>query len=245
VDEFLEAALKWMSGVIPPASAPSASKAQNETEQEKAAHEQIKDYYLSIAGDTPEYPTLEDLKPLIEVVHHACQAGAYDEAWKIYWKRIRQGERRVTIYQLGAYETELALVTEFFPNGNTLQEPAVKDPTAGGSGQRKSKDGSGTRVADERGDGLLLGQGGCGRSAGRNRKAEGSRHKAVGRKHNFLHSAYCLLPSGIGSHTVNVLPFPASLCASMRPPCASTIHLQIASPKPVPPFSRERALSTR
>jgi hypothetical protein len=46
--------------------------------QEKAAHEQIKDYYLSIAGDTPEYPSLDDLKPLIEVVHHACQAGAYN-----------------------------------------------------------------------------------------------------------------------------------------------------------------------
>lgn len=40
-------------------------------------HERIKDYYLAVAGDTPTYPTLEDLAPLIEVVYHACRAGAY------------------------------------------------------------------------------------------------------------------------------------------------------------------------
>ena len=95
--------------------------------QEKAAHEQIKEYYLSIAGDTPQYPTLDDLKPLIEVVHHACQAGAHDDAFKIYWDRIRQGEKRVTIHQLGAYETELTLVQEFFPNSDTVQEPSVSE----------------------------------------------------------------------------------------------------------------------
>ena len=42
----------------------------------------IKDYYLELAGDTPHYPTLDDLAPLIEVVHHACRAGAYDEAYQ-------------------------------------------------------------------------------------------------------------------------------------------------------------------
>lgn len=95
--------------------------------QEKATHEQIKEYYLSIAGDTPKFPTLDDLKPLIEVVHHACQAGAYDEAYKIFQDHIRQGKRKVTIHQLGAYETELALDTEFFRNGDLSQEPAVSD----------------------------------------------------------------------------------------------------------------------
>jgi hypothetical protein len=43
------------------------------------AHEQIKDYYLANAGDVPRFPTLDDLAPLIEVVYHACRAGAYDE----------------------------------------------------------------------------------------------------------------------------------------------------------------------
>jgi tetratricopeptide (TPR) repeat protein len=98
--------------------------------QEKAAHEQIKDYYLSIAGDTPEYPTLDDLKPLIEVVHHSCFAGAYDEAYNVYQQRISQRNRFVIVYQLGAYETALALMVEFFPNGNTSQEPQVGKPQA-------------------------------------------------------------------------------------------------------------------
>ncbi|MBI5955180.1 MAG: tetratricopeptide repeat protein [Chloroflexi bacterium] len=86
-------------------------------------HLKIKDYYLSIAGDTPQYPTLDDLKPLIEVVHHACQAGTYDEAWKIYWERIAQQTRSVVVHQLGAYETELTLMKEFFINGDIAQEP--------------------------------------------------------------------------------------------------------------------------
>jgi hypothetical protein len=90
--------------------------------QTRATHERIKDYYLSIAGDTPHYPTLDDLKPLIEVVHHACRAGAYDEAERIRWERISQRNRYILEHQLGAYETTLALMLEFFPEGDTLQE---------------------------------------------------------------------------------------------------------------------------
>jgi len=96
----------------------------------KAAHEQIKDYYLSIAGDTPEYPTLDELKPLIEVVHHACQAGAYDEAWKIYWKRICQETRYVLMHHLGSYETELTTMYEFFPDNDLSKEVQGNNPNA-------------------------------------------------------------------------------------------------------------------
>ena len=95
--------------------------------QAQDAHERIKDYYLDLAGDTPQFPTLEDLAPLIEVVHHACRAGAYDEAYRIYDERISQGDRFVIVHQLGAYETTLALMLEFFPGGDTSQEPQVSD----------------------------------------------------------------------------------------------------------------------
>jgi tetratricopeptide (TPR) repeat protein len=96
--------------------------------QGKAAHSQIKDYYLSIAGDTPEYPTLDDLKPLIEIVHHACQAGAYDEAFnEVYWERIHQRQRAVTVHQLGANDTNLSILAELFQNGDRTQEPQVND----------------------------------------------------------------------------------------------------------------------
>ena len=93
--------------------------------QEKAADEQIKDYYLSIAGDMPQYPTLDDLKQLIEVVHHACQAGAYDEADNIYWNRIQQQSRFLLNKTLGADETDIRLLFDFFPDGDIFGEPLV------------------------------------------------------------------------------------------------------------------------
>ena len=99
------------------------------TEQQDV-HGKIKDYYLSIAGDTPQYPTLDDLKPLIEVVHHACQAGAYDEAHNIRRDRIDQGTKFILIHQLGAYDTALNLMYEFFPNSDTTKEPLCIEPSA-------------------------------------------------------------------------------------------------------------------
>lgn len=95
------------------------------TAQARAAHERIKDYYLSTVGETPYDPTLDDLKPLIEVVYHACRAGAYDEAYRIYDERISQRDRYVLQHQLGAYEKTLSLMQEFFPNRNFSQEPQV------------------------------------------------------------------------------------------------------------------------
>jgi tetratricopeptide (TPR) repeat protein len=93
--------------------------------QEKAAHSQIKDYYLSIAGDTPQFPTLDDLKPLIEVAHHACQARVYDEAIEIYDERISQKEKYVILHQLGAYETSLSILLEFLPENQ--KRPVVSN----------------------------------------------------------------------------------------------------------------------
>jgi len=92
------------------------------------AHQRIKNHYLDLAGDTPTHPTLDDLAPLIEVVHHACLAGAYDEAFRIHRDSIDQRNRYVLTYESGAYETALALMGEFFPDGDTSQEPRVTDP---------------------------------------------------------------------------------------------------------------------
>jgi tetratricopeptide (TPR) repeat protein len=95
----------------------------------QALHNRIKGWYLEIAGEMPELPTLDQLAPLIEAVHHACQAGEYDEAFDIYWKRIYQKTSRVLTHKLGAYETYLALMQEFFPQGDTSQEPQVSQPS--------------------------------------------------------------------------------------------------------------------
>ncbi len=92
------------------------------------AHQQIKDYYLAKAKGMPDKPTLEDLTPLIEVVHHACQCGAYDEAKSIHWERIDLREYYLT-QKLGAWEIKLEIMREFFPRGDTSNEPLVSRPT--------------------------------------------------------------------------------------------------------------------
>ena len=94
-----------------------------DTAQTHATHERIKDYYLSTAGESPYYPTLDDLKPLIEVVYHACRAAAYDEAHRIRRERIDQINRQVLVHELGAYETRLALMLQFFPGGDPTLMP--------------------------------------------------------------------------------------------------------------------------
>ena len=48
-----------------------------------------------------------------------------------------------------------------------------------------------------------------------------------------------------GRRTLKVLPCPISLRTSTVPPCASTSVFTMDSPRPAPPNSRERALSTR
>jgi tetratricopeptide (TPR) repeat protein len=98
----------------------------------KKAHEQIKKYYTEIASDVPKNPTLDDLNPWIEVVHHACLAGAYDEAFMIYWDNIHRLDQAVITRQLGAYEMDLFIMQDFFQNGNMEKEPMVSDQ--GGKG---------------------------------------------------------------------------------------------------------------
>lgn len=102
---------------------------KGKTEESNDVHKQIKDYYLAIAGDTPSNPTLDNLKPLIEVVHHACRAGAYDNGFRICWDRIYQGNTRVLVAQLNTWEIALSLMLEFFPDNDISQEPLVTDPS--------------------------------------------------------------------------------------------------------------------
>ncbi len=99
----------------------------------QALHNRIKGWYLDIAGKMPKVPTLDQLAPLIEAVHHACQAGEYDEANDdIFWERIYQRNSFVLIHKLGAYEANLAIMQELFPQGDTSQDPQVSKPRSKG-----------------------------------------------------------------------------------------------------------------
>ena len=98
----------------------------------KDHHKAVADLYKAEAKGQPykSLPTLDDLKPYIEMVHHLCRAGAYDAAWDIYWGQIQGRGDALIVYKLGAYETNLTILLEFFPNGDTTQDPAVTNPNA-------------------------------------------------------------------------------------------------------------------
>lgn len=101
---------------------------ENNPVQEKYVHNKIKDYYLSVAGSTPQFPTLDDLKSLIEGVHHACQATEYEEAWQLYIQRIQKMPSRLVLTdELSAYDLEITLLLQFFPFENAAQEIQIRD----------------------------------------------------------------------------------------------------------------------
>ncbi len=101
---------------------------QGDAAQTRAAHERIKDYYVGIVEGTPKNPSLDDLSPLIEAVHHACYAGEYNEAHRIHWECVNQGDRWMLTSQLGAYDTELAITWDFFPGGDITRDPQGSNP---------------------------------------------------------------------------------------------------------------------
>ncbi|MGI0486891.1 hypothetical protein ACN4EK_15735 [Pantanalinema rosaneae CENA516] len=98
--------------------------------QARAVHQRIAEYYLAVIRQIPEHPTIEDLAPAIEAVHHLCQAGEYDRAFPILMERLYDARRRVISHELGAYETALMTLLDFFPNQDSQQDPQVSDPQA-------------------------------------------------------------------------------------------------------------------
>jgi tetratricopeptide (TPR) repeat protein len=102
------------------------SQLNSDHHRNKRIHFLIGDYYLAIANYDIAEPSLNDLVPFIQAVHHYCQAGKYDKAYnEIFFKYIHRRERRLIIDELCAYETYLDLLLEFFPNRDHLQEPLV------------------------------------------------------------------------------------------------------------------------
>jgi tetratricopeptide (TPR) repeat protein len=88
----------------------------------------IKEYYLSITAEKTEPSTLEDLVPLIEAVYYACLAGSYDEAFSILNQHIQQKGRRLLSDILGAWDTYLAIMQEFFQDSDNSEDPQVSIP---------------------------------------------------------------------------------------------------------------------
>ena len=103
---------------------------QDDFKEAREVHRRIKDYYLHRTVVLLKNPTLEDLLPLLEAVHHLCQAGDYDEAFDVFLKRVLQYPRRVLTNKLNAWDASLASMREFFPNEDLSQEPQTSPPSS-------------------------------------------------------------------------------------------------------------------
>jgi len=94
----------------------------------KLCHKRIYEY---IGGYAPERAdTLEQMQPLFEQVHHGCAAGLYDEVFDVHWEKITRGKEFFIQHILGAWETDLSLVRNFFPEGDISQMPLVSKKAA-------------------------------------------------------------------------------------------------------------------
>ena len=93
-------------------------------ENKKLCHKQIYQYFGEYAPRKPE--TLEEMQPLFEQVYHGCSAGLYDEVFEgVYWEKIYRRKEHFIIYKFGAWETNLSLVKNFFPDNDLSQMPLV------------------------------------------------------------------------------------------------------------------------
>lgn len=119
-------------------------------EQKRSVHLHLKDFYLHEAIlsrriredleeiiDAPLPPfgwvhmgefelASDERMPLSEAVRHGCQAGAYDEAYEIYFFGVHEGDWTL-VRQLGAFETDLWLLSAFFEEGDFERQPLVSD----------------------------------------------------------------------------------------------------------------------
>jgi len=95
-------------------------------------HAEAKRYYLDNMPDLPDRPSLEDLAPAIEAVHHACRSGAYDEACELVNDHLYQHDRGLITRELNAYEATLSILLDFFPQQEIRHDPSVTDADSRG-----------------------------------------------------------------------------------------------------------------
>jgi tetratricopeptide (TPR) repeat protein len=80
----------------------------------KQAHTRLYHYYKNLPEkELPD--TLPEMEPLFAAVAHGCAAGLHREAMDdVYWQRISRGEKGYTVDKLGAFGSDLAVLSHFF-----------------------------------------------------------------------------------------------------------------------------------
>ncbi|MCP4109509.1 MAG: hypothetical protein GY749_28970 [Desulfobacteraceae bacterium] len=86
---------------------------ENNPEAWKEAHSRLYEYYKNLPEkELPD--TLEEMEPLFAAVAHGCMSGRYEDSLDTYWRRISREFEAYSIKKLGAYSTNLAVISNFF-----------------------------------------------------------------------------------------------------------------------------------
>jgi tetratricopeptide (TPR) repeat protein len=100
-----------------------------DSRKSKITHLRIRDYYLSTFLKEQNRFSLNVMSLVVEIAHHFCEAGEYDEGIEVVYDLSIIGSRdNILTHFLGAYETQLELIREFFPSGDFSCEPLVSNP---------------------------------------------------------------------------------------------------------------------
>ncbi len=95
-----------------------------EEDDKKLCHKKIYEFIGTYAPERPE--TLEEMQPLFEQVHHGCAADLHEEAYyNVYRQKIMRWDERFLVRNLGAWETNLSLIRNFFQEGDFQKKPLV------------------------------------------------------------------------------------------------------------------------
>jgi tetratricopeptide (TPR) repeat protein len=98
----------------------------NESAWRAANHRLFQHYATAAVQERPLTP--EEMEPLYPAVVHACKAGAYAEAWHIYWDRIQQGHPRYfNTNVLGAFHAGLGSLASFYDPPWEKVAPGVEE----------------------------------------------------------------------------------------------------------------------
>lgn len=89
---------------------------KDELQAWQAAHSVLFGWFCSLP-EKEQPDTLEEMEPLYRAIGHGCKAGQYRTAREILRCRIHRGDQGYSLFQLGAYSSDLTALAGFFPQG--------------------------------------------------------------------------------------------------------------------------------
>jgi tetratricopeptide (TPR) repeat protein len=99
-------------------------------EQPEAWREGHRRLYVYLKGKAKELPdTIEEMAPLYAAVVHGCMAGKNQEALdEVHWKRIKRENAHFSTKKLGAFGSEVAILSAFFDPPWERLAPGLSEP---------------------------------------------------------------------------------------------------------------------